>query len=284
MNENNGNHHLESDFKKWYNYSQCNGNAKLTLALKKAILHQESGSIFTINKKGDKEKSLLIISEKYNPISLGIHQDSMNEFINFLGSFNYIEEEGYPDPLNKKEPNETIDTKTKAQKDKSRSYKNEVKEKKIFNLLHKLSFQKKTLHALSFSFITFIILQIIILPTNLYDIKLGNWSKYLFLGFSLFTCTLSTISYSKYYYSLKQYKDIFGLVTRFYSFLWLFIFSEIIVIDLILDKAFNVLFGVFLILLGQVAGLITSLFLSMIIYYTKGGKMINYVQDPNGSG
>lgn len=275
MNENKANQIFENDFKKWYSYSQCYENPELTLSLKRVITNQKSESSFILTKQVSAGETLLIINENYNPIALSLQGDNINKFISFLASFNYAEKNTYSSTeksnkyksANVKSQYENISEIKHIQKD-SKQY------NKIFQLLNKASSENKTKHSLSFSLIAFALLQLVILPGNINNTKFGDWAKIFFFGIMILFCILSLFSYSTSYNKVKQYKDINSLVSRFNSFIWLFTFFEVVLIDLIIDNEFNFWFSLFLLFITQFAALIISLFLSMIIYFAKGGKMI----------
>jgi hypothetical protein len=172
------------------------------------------------------------------------------------------------DLIDHKKVNENTDSDNHAEKSNTNNFNH--------NILIKISSPFKVKHSIFYSFPTFIILQIIILPGNIGNHKIGDWGIYFFISVFCGILYLSILSYSKLFYNIRSYKDIFKLTAPFCSIFLLLVFLEILIIDSFSEK-FNLLWNLFLILAAQFFGIIISLFLTMIIYYLKGGKVI-YLQ------
>lgn len=144
------------------------------------------------------------------------------------------------------------------------------------NLLKRISSAKKWKHSFCFSLISLAILQIVILPGNIGLGKPEGWGIYFFFGMLLLIWILNIWTYSKFFYSVRLYKDIFKLSFLYWFSFFTLVLVEIVVLDILQGPSYNVLFYILIFLLFQSVGILFTLFLSMIMYYVKGGKMIEY--------
>jgi hypothetical protein len=146
----------------------------------------------------------------------------------------------------------------------------------FLNLLKRISFANKWKHSFCFSLICVAILQIVIVPEN-FDIgKVGGWGIYFFYGVLLLVWILNIWAYSKIFYNIRLYKDIFKLTFLYHTSFYMLVFIEIVVRDVLSGSSFVVLFFIWMFLLFQLVGILSTLFLSWIMYLVKGGKTIEY--------
>lgn len=258
MDENN----IENNFKEWFEYSRSKDNQVQANVLKKVLLTKKPQGIIEISEKVSGDEIYYCVRERYNPIFLYINTDSCQEFYSYLCNLSPELEVEIPEVNVFQENNSKKDVVVSDRSIKS-------------NIFRIISSKKPFIHSLRFSFLSLLVLQVLIIPGNISDYKPPSWSYIVFFG--VLTCVfyLSIWSYSKFFSNLKSYDDIFKFSIVFYCSFYLFVFTEIMIIDSIGSNNFSILFSLVLIILGQVVGVLFSLFFAAIIYFIKGGKMIN---------
>jgi hypothetical protein len=266
--------YIATDFRQWYSYSQSAQSSKMSNQLKRVIEKKESqyGFTFEIAKTGNEE--IYYLSEKYYPAVLRLTKLSCDEFLGFIGT-HYADEEFTEE--NNCQESAKQDNKTVRNKEYPFLSKNTSKKTLLISTLSTISSNNKLKHSFNFSLITFLILQINILPGNISNNKVGDWGIYFFFGIFCLIYFFNIWSYSKLFYNIRSYTDIFRLTALYSSVFFLLVFLEITIIDMFGEK-FNIWWNLFLIILGQLFGVFLSLFLTMILYFIKGGRMVNISQ------
>lgn len=258
MDENN----IEYNFKEWFEYSRSKDNQAQVNMLKRVLLTKQSKEIIDISEKVSEGEIYYCIVERYNPVLLYVNSNSCQEFYSYLCDL-FPEEK--PEKIEVKNTQENVN----EQIDSDSNIDGRT------NIFRMISSKKPIIHTLRFSLLAFIILQVLILPGNISDYKLPSWSYIVFFGVLVCVFYMSIWSYSKFISNLKSYNDIFKFSIFFFCLFYLFVFIEIMIIDSIGSDNFSILFSLLLIILGQVVGVLFSLFFAAIIYFIKGGKMIN---------
>lgn len=256
------NNNIEYDFKEWFNYSHSKEFQNKTSLLKKVLLTRKSQGDIEFTEKIIDNETCFCIAEKFNPVLLCLKIEFCEEFYNYLCNLFPEVEVEIPEVNvireNNSEKNVIVsDTSSKS------------------NIFRIISSKKPFIHSLRFSFLSLIVLQALILPGNISDYKLPSWSYIIFLSVFALTFYLCIWSYSKIFTNVVSYNDIFKFSIIFCNSFFLLVFVEVMIIDSIVIDNFSFLFGFILIILGQLVGVIFSLFFAVITYFIKGGKMIN---------
>ena len=262
----------ETDYISWFKYSQSIQNLKKASSLKHLLECKNQINGFNLLMEANEQGTYYILSEDYNPNQLKISPEDLEYFIRYIEHFYGDQLEFYE--IEKEHPSDSInDSTTEPETDN-----NEITGKrKIYfqpqRLIRWLPSKNKIIHALRFSFINFLLAQYIILKGNLGEGILSDNASYYFFSTVFLLSVAVVFSYPKQRSAIKQYRDIFKLLYAFNGFLFLLIFLEVNIIDTA-SGDFNILAQVFLIVLGQIAALIISSFLSMFFYFIKGGKLM----------
>lgn len=263
--------YVEANFRQWYAYSQSAQSRRMSNHLKSALKNRQSQHEFTFESENTDGEEFFYISENYNPTILRLNKLALDEFISLIET-NYADEE----IVEEQEPQEPA-------KQKNRPIEKEVnipqakeanKTGYLLDLLSKISSVNKTKHSLYYSLLTFIILQIVIIPGNIGYQSIGGWGRFFFFTIFGLAAFLNSWSYSKLYSNISTYNAIFKLTASYSSLFFLFAFIEVTVIDMF-GGNFILWFNLLLIIFGQIVAIILSLFITMIIYFIKGGKALN---------
>lgn len=253
---------VEFDFKQWFEYSRSKEHQAQANMLKRVLLTKQSQGTIEISEKVLEGEICYCIVERYNPVLLYVNSSSCQEFYGHICSLFPDEEPEYSEPKNTQEiVNKQIDANSKIN-DRT-------------NIFRMISSEKPFIHSLRFSFLSLLVLQVLILPGNISDYKLPSWSYLIFLGVFTLTFYLCIWSYSKVFSDIKSYNDIFKFSIIFCNSFFLLVFVEVMIIDSIVIDNFSFLFSLILIVLGQLIGVLFSLFFAAVIYFIKGGKMVD---------
>ncbi|MGE0079543.1 MAG: hypothetical protein AB7S48_16905 [Bacteroidales bacterium] len=261
---------FETDFMTWFNYSQSINSLKLIHELKHVLKSKESQKSYVISNGITEDGVTYFITEKYNPTALRLTNSGCNTFYDFLCQ--QYPEENTEEPIKVESKSEIVSVDKKINPETKNPQENRSK---LLMILHKISSKNVILHSLSFSILAFIISQINILPGNISSYKLGNWSIYLFFGMFAFVYFLCIWAYSNLYKNIKLYNEIFKFSILYSSSFFLLAFIETMIIDFLFSESFTIFGSIMLIILGQIMGVILSPILTLIIFFVKGGKIIN---------
>ncbi len=268
---------FEIDFRKWLVFSESSKNPQMMKSLKKAINNKRSYAGIEIEKEKTTSGYDYYFIESENPVGLKIESDKYTQFLNYFQD--HYDKEGLKNYFSEKGKQETqkfntySDSETYSDQNSQFNY-TEYSSEKTPNFLRKISSVNKLKHSFNFSLLGLIVLQIVIIPENVGGQSLGNSSIYLVFGVMLLTWFLNFWAYSKFYDMKNTYREIFRLTANYFSILWLIAFLEIIIIESLQGK-FSLLASLVILIIGQISGLIISLFTTMIVYFIRGGKMIN---------
>jgi len=265
----------ETDFQIWYRYSQSAQSSRLAGQLKEVLNKREPLHGFALLSEQTGEETVWYLSEKYNPSVLRLTEKSCGEFLDYICA-QYPDTQTTEEEDSGKADGQHVPAPEKDEKGFSKVQANK-NSRQIIHIPEKISSKHKGKHALAFSLFAFLLLQILILPGNISAHQFGDWGIILFFGILCGMYFFSIWSYSRFYSPVRKYTDIFRLTVFYCSFLFLFIFIEIAFIDLFGDQ-FVLLFSLLLIIAGQLAGILLSLFLAMITYFIQGGRMISETQ------
>jgi hypothetical protein len=265
---------IVTDFRKWYDYSQSAASSKMSNRLKMVIRMRESQPGFTFEANSSGGETIFYITESYNPAVLRLTEGSCHEFLELISTRYPGEEVVEKFEIQQLATNPEVISSKKEQKT---AVKNSFNGGFLLKLSTKISSPNKAKHSLYFSLVTFVILQINLLPGNVGPHELGGWGIYFFFGVWFLIAYLQIWSYSKLYYNIKSYGDIFKLSALYGALFFLYVALEITGIDLIRGKVeISILWTLFFTILLQSLGIMLSLFITVVLYFVKGGKMINY--------
>lgn len=269
MNEEKGSS-IEDNFDVWFKYSQSFHSAKLANQLKRVLKSKESQNGFEIRKEYSGTDEVFYLTESYNPTVLALNSKSCDEFYQLIcNQF----------PIDEIEQNPILNFTGKTtinQADNSFKAVDKTNQKDFpLNIFSKISSKNIVIHSVYYSIVTFFVLQICILPGNVSDYKLGSWSYFFFFGVFCLVFYASIWSYSKLFRDIKLYNDIFKFSTIYSCTFYLLVFIEIMIIDSTRPATFSLFFSIVLIFFGQIVGVIFGLFLALVMYFVKGGKMVN---------
>lgn len=124
-----------------------------------------------------------------------------------------------------------------------------------------------------FSLISFLLAQPVVILGNTGH-RLGDIGTYSLLTIEHSLWFLCYWSYARFFILERTYRAIFKLTGNYFAFTLLLLFIEVDFF-MLADGSLTWFIAIGFILLGQLVGLIESLFLSMIMYYVRGGKVIN---------
>ncbi len=268
---------FEIDFRKWLVFSESAKNPQLLKNLKKAINNKKSYDGILVEKDKTNSGYEYYFIESGNPIGLKIGADQYIKFLNYFQ--NHYDKEKLDDNTFEKGKQESqkfigySDPEIKTDQNSQLKY-NDYNSKKTLNFLRKISSINKLKHSFNFSLLGLLVLQVVIIPENIGGHSLGNINIYAVFGIMLLTWFLNFWAYSKFFFMKNTYREIFRLTASYFSILWLIAFLEIIIIESLQGK-FSLLASLIILFIGQISGLIISLFTTMIVYFIRGGKMIN---------
>lgn len=264
-----------NDFRQWYSFSQSSKNNKLASRLKKLLENKVEQKSFSLSKVAEGNEEIFYLKEDYNPTVLKLSMAECSEFLKYVYSFyptDDLEEDKIIDQHSEYNLAKKIET------DHGNELVIGIGEKNkntLLRLLEKISSRSYLKHSFNFSLLTFLFLQPAILPGNLGYSNLGKFGEYLFYLITFLISFLSVWSYSKLFIKINASKPIFQLTALHNAFFFGLAMAEVAVFDL-LEGKFIFLFHLFLIVFGQIAGLLLTIVQSGIIYFVRGGKLIKY--------
>jgi len=263
--------YVETDFRQWYTYSQSAQSSRMSNHLKSVIKNKQSQHEFTFESERTDGEELFYISESYNPTLLRLNKPALDEFLSLIEA-NYADEE----IVEEKKPQEPAKQKSKPIEKEVNTPQTKEANKTGFllDLLSKISSVNRTKHSLYYSLLAFTILQIVIIPGNIGYQGIGGLGRFFFFTIVGLAAFLNIWSYSKLYCNIQTYNAIFKLTAQYCSLFFLLVFMEVAVIDMF-GGNFTIWFSLLLVIFGQVVAIILSLFITMVIYFIKGGKLLN---------
>ncbi len=268
---------FESDFRKWLVFSNSVKNVEDLKILKQAIYNKTTVAGVTFTMERSETETCYILAEQENPLRLKIAEIQFPLFVQYFqehydatkNSINAVPTEH--DFLNAQNSN----TQTAKLPNQNKTAQIQVAHQRNSPpFLRKLCSDNKIIHSFKFSIVTLVVLQAVLIPGNLGGYSLGNLGTYGSFGIMTVLWVISVLVYAKYFNFNNSYKETFKLTASFFAFIWLFTYIEVIIIDAIKGR-FDMWFSLFLLVIGQFAGIFISLFATMILYFVRGGKVVN---------
>lgn len=267
---------VTNDFRQWYSFSQSSKNSKMSTRLKKLLENKVNQKGFSFSEALEVTDEIIYLKEDYNPTILRLNKASCSEFLKYVYSIypeNELEED---DDIKKNSENDQKEKSILANKDfEPIAEMDKTAKNMLLRLLEKISSQSYLKHSFNFSLLTFLFLQPAILPGNIGYSSLGVVGENLFYAITFLVSFLSVWSYSKLFAKINSSKPIFQLTALHNAFFFLLAMTEVAVFDLVQGK-FIFIFHLFLIAVGQIAGLVLTIVQSGIIYFIRGGKLIKF--------
>jgi len=269
----------ETDFRKWFKFSQSANNKNMANRLKQMLISREPQKGFDLKIENESGEPIIIISEKFNPLELKLTEQACIEFLEYIRSFFPADEIIEEIPQNQtniellgiKRLNQNPDQNNQLDFDQKKS--NSFVQK----ILSKMSSKSPVSHSFHFSLISFVFLQPIILPGNIGYSSPGTWGFVVFWVIMLIISYFSVVAFSRITANKQSSLQILKLNVIHNAFFFLMAMSEVSLIDLYTGK-FGLLFYFILVLIGQLAGFLLALLNSPIIYFARGGKLIEFEQ------
>ena len=273
---------IEKDFSKWLNFSQTSTNINKLYLLLKVLESRQNTNGFELTTENLENDKLYSIKEEYNPTILQLDEENFNKFLNEIKqkvalfkdeiifkdekSNNLISKDSVS-PIATEVKNNVVDQKPKANS----------KNKFQINL-SLLAYKNKFIHITAYSFVAFLFLQITILRNHLSKTDssfTNNENLYMFIVVTL-VYVFSIWVYNKSFGQFSKRRKIFRSTFLYFFFLVLFLYIEIMLIDIIKGSDRVKHFYVLYFFRVQAIAFIFTILYSIVGYFISGMKMINF--------
>lgn len=244
----------EQDYKKWLVFSDLIKDPSSIKELEKVLKKKKSSKKISISKKTEDNKNWFFLTEVGKATSLKINRDNIGYMIEYL-SQNY---------------KPTKSTKSDNPFSNSKNYNKKSIDQDSSNT--KLYSRNKIFHGIIHSFITFLFLQLTIIPTVALDLQFGIFFQLLRFLIVLAGTYYCFKTYKNNYDQFLNFSDVYLIVWNFYAFSFFFYLTELTLLSVpeyIPNIAWSSSIYLGTLIVGLLLNLLTSFIPAAILNFLK---------------
>jgi len=270
----------ERNYKKWLLNSSCTISQEKAQKLFKAVEKVREVKPFSCKKVVENSEHVYLIHEEENPAILRLNEDSKGSMLEYMSSHYVLEKKigkTKSKPIENKQALDGIQTYWQEEIDNEfdQDFTAVQKRKHIPKYLKIISSVKPYKHALNFSFLGILVLQLNILPPYVGGFEIGDITEIVLLLLQVGICYLAVWTYSVQYQKLEKYTSILKITMTCCMLVLFWAANEILLISSFTDEEkMSVLAWIAITGLFSIAGIFLGVIITAGIYIAQGGQIV----------